>query len=197
MISISQTAQDYFLRLLAQQDEDGLGLRMRVLNAGTPQADCELMFCANGERQERDRLEEFSGFNLFLDADSIAWLDQASIDFEPSETGGQLTITAPNIKGRAPGLKDPIEDRVAWIIDTEINPAVAAHGGRVTLHEVTDLREVVLQFGGGCHGCGMVNHTLKNGVEKTLKAKIPEITAVVDITDHATGSDPYYAPGES
>jgi Fe/S biogenesis protein NfuA len=61
--------------------------------------------------------------------------------------------------------------------------------------EITRKMEVVLQFGGGCHGCGMADVTLKQGIEKTLTEKIPEITAVIDATDHRSGKTPYYAPG--
>ncbi len=79
------------------------------------------------------------------------------------------------------------------MLDAEINPRLAAHGGRVSLVEVTEACEVVLQFGGGCHGCGMVDMTLKEGIEKSLKEQIPEVTGVLDATDHSTGENPYYA----
>jgi Fe/S biogenesis protein NfuA len=88
-----------------------------------------------------------------------------------------------------------VEQRVEWLLDSEINPALAAHRGRVTLVEITQQMEVVLQFGGGCHGCGMADVTLKQGIQQTLTEKIPEITAVLDATDHQSGKNPYYAPG--
>ena len=83
-------------------------------------------------------------------------------------------------------------ERVRYLIDAEINPKLASHGGRVTLREITAEGIVVLQFGGGCHGCGMSEVTLKNGIEKTLREKSPEVTGVSDITDHKSGSKPYY-----
>jgi Fe/S biogenesis protein NfuA len=82
------------------------------------------------------------------------------------------------------------------LLETEINPSLASHGGRVTLVEVTEKMEVVLQFGGGCQGCGMADVTLKQGIEQTLTRNIPEITAVLDSTDHQSGQNPYYAGGE-
>jgi Fe/S biogenesis protein NfuA len=106
---------------------------------------------------------------------SERWLDEAQIEFEESPTGGQLTIRAPGIKGSAPAGDAPIEQRIEWLLESEINPSLAAHGGRVALVEITREMEVVLQFGGGCHGCGMVDVTLKQGIEKALIQKIPEI----------------------
>ena len=95
--------------------------------------------------------------------------------------------------GLEAGLATPaLAERVDYVLQAEINPAVAGHGGVVTLVEVTADNMVVLQFGGGCHGCGMVDVTLKEGIEKTLKERVPEIAGVRDVTDHAAGQNPYY-----
>ncbi|MEJ8566795.1 NifU family protein [Elongatibacter sediminis] len=195
MIEITPEAQEYFKRLLTQQDEAGLGLRISVHHPGTPHAGCDLQFCPEGTHQADDRVIELPAFNLFVAADSERWLEKASIDFDTDSTGGQLTIKAPGIRGHEPASDAPVEERVEWLLETEINPALASHGGRVALVEITRDMKVVLQFGGGCHGCGMADVTLKQGIEKTLTQKIPEITAVVDATDHETGQNPYYAPG--
>ena len=79
-----------------------------------------------------------------------------------------------------------------WVIDTDINPAVAGHGGHVKLVEVQD-GNVMLEFGGGCHGCSSSSLTLKQGIEVKLREKFPEIGQIVDVTDHSTGANPYYA----
>ena len=92
----------------------------------------------------------------------------------------------------APAADASVVERVRYLIDAEINPKLASHGGRVSLREITAEGIVVLQFGGGCHGCGMSEVTLKNGIEKTLREKIPEVTGVRDVTDHKSGSKPYY-----
>ena len=195
MISISETAQNYFSRLIEQQDEDGLGLRLSVNHAGTPGASCDLQFCPEGQSMPDDSVLEFSGFNMFVAKASEQWLEKAEIDFEEDDTGGQLTIKAPGIKGSEPSGDASLEDRVAWLLETEINPAWASHGGRVALVEVTDAKEVILQFGGGCHGCGMADVTLKLGIEQTITRHSPEIPAVKDATDHQSGTNPYYASG--
>jgi Fe/S biogenesis protein NfuA len=193
MITITETAQNYFTRLIAQQDEEGLGLRISVNQPGTPAASCDLQFCPEGQSMPDDRVVEFSGFRLFVARLSEQWLERAEIDFEEDATGGQLTIKAPGIKGSAPGDEASLEERVNWLLQTEVNPALAAHGGRVALVEITEQKEVVLQFGGGCHGCGMADVTLKQGIEQTLTRNLPEITAVMDATDHQAGKNPYYA----
>jgi Fe/S biogenesis protein NfuA len=95
---------------------------------------------------------------------------------------------------------DPIDDadvknRIQKILDEVINPAVAGHGGFV---ELLDFKENVayLKLGGGCQGCGMVNVTLKQGIEATLKEEIPQLAGVIDQTDHAGGTNPYYQPAK-
>ena len=192
MIEVSTTAQRYFKRLIDQQDLPGLGLRIRVIDPGTPRASCDLQFCPQGENEVTDQDIEFSDFNLYVAQDSIGWLEEATIDFEEDSTGGQLSIRAPNIKGSTPSGDAGLSDRVTWLLETEINPGLASHGGQVSLQEITPERDVVLRFGGGCHGCGMVNVTLKEGIEKSLKQHFPEINSVIDATDHSTGENPYF-----
>ena len=85
-----------------------------------------------------------------------------------------------------------MEDRINYVLYNEINPALAAHGGEVSLVEVTDDQYAILQFGGGCQGCGMVDATLKGGVEKTLLEQLPQLAGVKDITDHSDRSNAYY-----
>ena len=193
MIEITEAAQDYFLRLIEQQDDEDLALRMSVNQAGTPGASCDLQFCPRGHSMPDDNEQEYPGFSLFVANASEQWLDKAQIDFEEDSTGGQLTIKAPGIKGSEPSKEASLEDRVGWLLETEVNPSLASHGGRVALVEITEKKEVILQFGGGCHGCGMADVTLKQGIEQTLTRHIPEITAVKDATDHQSGTNPYYA----
>ena len=192
MIEITQSAQEYFAKIVAQQEMDDLGLFLSVLNPGTPLAACDLKFHVSGQSGEKELEFDYEGFKLYVPASNEEWLEEAKIDFEESATGGQLTINAPGIKGTRPDESADLEEKVAWVLEAEINPGLASHGGVVRLEEITDKNEVVLRFGGGCHGCGMVNVTLQDGIEKTLKEYFPEITAVVDATDHATGDNPYY-----
>lgn len=193
MIKVSDSAQTYFLHLIEQQDEPGLGLRMVVNAPGTPNAACDLQFCPGGQHQDSDRVMEFRGFNLYVAMSSEKWLQQAEIDFDENATGGQLSIRAPGIRGYEPASDAPMVERIEWLLETDINPSLASHGGKVALTEITEDLRAVLRFGGGCQGCGMADVTLKQGIEKTLMSKIPELTGVVDSTDHRSGANPYYA----
>ena len=85
-----------------------------------------------------------------------------------------------------------LADRVKQVLETRVNPAVASHGGQISLVDVDDA-DVYLELGGGCQGCGMARVTLKQGVEKMLREAIPDIGEIHDVTDHAAGTNPYYA----
>jgi Fe/S biogenesis protein NfuA len=89
-----------------------------------------------------------------------------------------------------------LKTKVQELIDTMINPAVAGHGGVVELIDVQDSR-VYLQMGGGCQGCGAADVTLKSGIERLIKEELPEVTEVLDTTDHGSGTNPYYTPGKA
>ena len=192
MIEITNEAQTYFAKLIAQQDMDNVGLHLSVISPGTPSAACDLKFHVPDQSTEQEREIEFEMFKLYVPVSNERWLTDATIDFETSESGGQLTIKAPGIKGAMPDENGDLAERIAWVLEAEINPGLASHGGMVSLETITPEKEVVLRFGGGCHGCGMADVTLKNGIETTLKKHFPEITAIVDATDHASGSNPYY-----
>lgn len=191
MIDISESAQDHFRRLLQQQGADMAGIRLSALRAGTPAADARLEFCEQVDLAGDEWALDCEGFTLFVEAASVSYFEGATIDYTASATGGQLNIRAPRIKGDVPGEGASLVERVRYVLDSEINPQIASHGGRVALEEVTADGAVVLRFGGGCHGCGNADVTLKHGIETTLRARIPEITAVRDATDHSSGRNPY------
>lgn len=191
MIQISDSAQDHFRRLLQQQGGDMVGIRLSALRAGTPAADARLEFCEQVDLAGDEWALDCIGFTLFVEAASVPFFDGAEIDYASNATGGQLSIRAPRIKGEVPGEGASLVERVRYVLESEINPQIASHGGRVALEEITAEGAVLLRFGGGCHGCGNADVTLKQGIETTLRARIPEITAVLDATDHSTGSNPY------
>lgn len=191
MIAIAVEAQSHFRRLLEQQGEPAAGIRVGVVKPGTPQADCTLELCEPAELSGNEWIVECEGFSLYVAAEATEWLQDAEIGFNRTPTGGQLTIRAPRLKGARPEAGASLIERVRYVVDHEVNPQLASHKGHVRLESVEADGTVVLRFGGGCHGCGMVDVTLKQGIEKTLMERIPEITAVRDATDHATGAAPY------
>ena len=101
------------------------------------------------------------------------------------------SVVAEQLRDRIPSA-DELRSRVEEILESEINPAVASHGGVVHLLDVRD-NNLFIQMGGGCQGCGMASVTLKHGVETSIRQAIPEIGAILDVTDHAAGRNPYYA----
>ena len=197
MIRIDDAAQAHFIKLLDEHGVPGSGIRMRAIAPGGPSADCRLEFCEPDDVSDEDWEIECSGFSVFIDQRSAPYLDQTEVYFERDGANARMVIKAPKLKGVPPDGDAGLVQRVQYILETEINPQVASHGGRVSLQEVDAEGRVVLRFGGGCQGCGMVGVTLREGVEKTLRARLPEITAVIDATDHASGHSPYYKPGEA
>lgn len=191
MIDIGAEAQAHFKRLLDSQGVPGMGVRLRAVRAGTPKADCELEFCEPADLAGDEWTLELDGFNLYVEAGSATWFDGAHIDYSKTHTGGQLTIKAPKLKGQPPDAAASLIERVQYVLEHEINPGLASHGGRCSLDSIEADGTVVLRFGGGCHGCGMVDQTLRHGIEKTLRERVPEVTGVRDATDHATGRNPY------
>jgi Fe/S biogenesis protein NfuA len=167
-------------------------VRIFILDAGTPKAETCISFCRPGEEKEDDELKQYENFKTFIELASIPFLEEAVVDFAKDSMGGQLTIKAPN--SRLPKISDdsPIEDRVNYILYNEVNPGLAAHGGNVSLEEIFEENVAVLRFGGGCQGCGMVDVTLKNGVEKTLLEQVPQLKEVRDVTDHTVKENAYY-----
>ena len=191
MINISESAQTHFRRLLQTQGGDAVGIRISAVHPGTPRADARLEFAEHGDLLGDEWEVQCEGFVLYVDAPSAKFLDGAEIDINAQSTGNQLTIKAPRIKGEAPKGDASLIERVQWLLDSEINPQLASHKGQVALDSIDADGVVYLRFGGGCHGCGMADVTLKQGIEKTLKGRIPEVTAVRDATDHSTGAAPY------
>jgi Fe/S biogenesis protein NfuA len=192
MIQITARAQQYFRQLIERQDGAAIGIRLSALRAGTPSADARLEFCDSDDLAGDEWAIDCEGFTVYVDAASVPYFDSAEIDFAEAATGGQINIKAPRIKGTAPGSGASLVERVQHVLESEVNPQLASHGGRVAVEQISADGEVVLRFGGGCHGCSMVSATLKQGVETTLRARIPEITSVRDATDHASGAAPFY-----
>jgi len=192
MIIISESAQAHFVKLLEKQ-ASGTNIRVFVVNPGTASAECGVSYCPPDAVEATDLTVPFNGFDAVIDADSKPFLVDAEIDFVTDQMGSQLTLKAPNAKVRKVSDNAPLKERVQYVIDAEINPQLANHGGRVSVVELTDSGVAVLQFGGGCNGCSQVDLTLKEGIEKELLNRFHgELTGVRDVTDHQRGEHSYY-----
>lgn len=187
IITISESAQQHFKKLLANQPQD-TQIRVFVMNPGTPSAECGVSYCPADTVEDSDIEEKFADFSVYIDEMSAPFLEETVIDYVTDELGAQLTLKAPNSKMRKVSDDAPLIERVNYTIQTQINPQLASHGGMVSLIELTEDNYVVLQFGGGCNGCSMVDYTLKEGIEKQLLTEFPELAGLKDITEHQAGT---------
>jgi Fe/S biogenesis protein NfuA len=191
-ITITESAQSHFAKLLSQQPE-GTNIRVFVVNPGTQNAECGVSYCPPEAVEATDTEIPFSEFSAYVDELSLPFLEDALIDFVTDKMGSQLTLKAPNAKMRKVSDDASLIERVEYAIQTQVNPQLAGHGGHVSLVEITDEGVAIVAFGGGCNGCSMVDVTLKEGIEKELLAQFEgELTAVRDATEHDRGDHSYY-----
>ena len=191
-IEITPSAEEYLAELLEKQNVEGMAVRIFITQPGTKYAETCLAYCRPEEINPTDELQVMEKLRVFVDVTSIPYLEEAIIDFAKDRMGGQLTIKAPNAKMPKVNADSPIDERVNYLLYTEINPGLASHGGEVSLVEITEDLIAILRFGGGCQGCSAVEMTLKDGVELTLLSKIPELKGVVDETDHTVTENAYF-----
>lgn len=192
MVTITESAQEYLAELLSKQ-EGALGVRVFINQPGTSKAETCIAYCRDDDVEEGDEIRKYEAFTAWFDSRSLPYLEDALVDYSKDRMGGQLTIKAPNAKMPRVDADSPLEDRINYILYNEINPSLAAHGGEVSLVEVTEDSYAVLRFGGGCQGCSAVDMTLKSGVEKTLLEQLPQLAGVRDMTDHSDTSQAYYS----
>ena len=192
IITITKTAEEYLAKLIAEKNEPGTAVRVFISDPGTANAETCLAYCKPDEFVASDTLISLPTLSVYVEERSIPFLLDAEVNYDVDNFGGQLTIKAPN--ARLPNISpdSPLEDRVNYVIYNEINPMLDSHGGLVSLVEITDDKFAVLQFGGGCQGCGMVDLTLKDGVEKTLLEQVEGLKGVMDVTDHSYRENAYY-----
>ena len=190
MISISDTAQAHFRKLLEKQP-DGTNIRVFVVNWEPRMPSAAYLLPTRRGRSGRSApaLQRLRLPGRSLSAPSW-WMPPSTsspIRWAPAHPEG------PNAKMRKVADDAPLIDRIEYVLMSEVNPMLAGHGGKVTLVELTDDKLAILQFGGGCNGCSMVDYTLKEGIEKQLLEKFPgELNGVKDATEHQRGDHSYY-----
>ena len=195
---VTDEAQKRILSAFEQQP-DKVALRVEVNANGTSDFSYAMKLVGADEKTAEDLVVEAGELQVVLDPKSAEYLTGATMDYEDGIIKSGFKFINPNKpeipqigSGPRTDLSGPLVERVQHLIESELNPAVAAHGGRMELLEIRD-NKAYLSFGGGCHGCGMVDVTLKQGVEARIRELVPEIEEVVDVTDHSTGEDPYYS----
>jgi Fe/S biogenesis protein NfuA len=197
IITVTDQALAKILELRnAEDDPDSLGLRIEV--TGTRGADFtyDLSFEPLEENADDDVVHEQDGLPVVIPAGSVDNLLGATLDLPSNADQGGLVLRNPN-RPTIPRLGDPIEltgtteEKVRQLLDQQVNPAIAAHGGYASVVKVEG-SVAYITMGGGCQGCAMSAMTLREGIESAILGSVPEITEVVDTTDHSVGENPYY-----
>ena len=189
-MTLTDIAKEKIVTLMEGEEKKGLALRVGIRGRGPGGFNYDLGFVDESSREEGDIVIDGGGFKVFIDKDSAPKLEGATLDFIEEQYESGFKIDNPN-----PLWDDPTAQKVQDVIDERINPGIRSHGGWVALLEVKD-DTAYIQLGGGCQGCGMVDVTLKQGIEVMIKEQVPQITKIIDTTDHAGGSNPYYQPSK-
>ena len=187
MLTFTETAIQKIVSIMEAQGRLGDGLRLAIAGRGSTGFRYSLGLVEEGDEDAEDIVVDSGKFKVFIDPQSAPHMEGSSIDYvDNGVQGSGFKIDNPN-----PVWTDPTAIHVQELIDSRINPGVASHGGHVELLDVKD-GMVYVRLGGGCQGCGMVDVTLRQGIEALIREEIPEIQQVVDTTDHASGQNPYY-----
>lgn len=190
VLVFTDAARERVQGFLAAQNKPGLALRVAITGRTSSGFRYAMGVVEESSRSDDDIVLDEGDFVALIDPGSLDDLRGATIDFVETAGGGGLQIDNPN-----PVWREPLALRVQEVIESRINPGVASHGGWVELLGVRDSKAFI-RMGGGCQGCGMADVTLKQGIETIIIADVPEITAVIDETDHASGDNPYYKPAK-
>jgi Fe/S biogenesis protein NfuA len=198
VLTVTAPAQEKILELRAQEDDpDTLGLRIEVTGVQGVEYTYDLTFDPVAEADEAagDLIEAQGDLPVIIPGASVDSLRGATLDL-PTTNGQQgLVLRNPNrpdpLSGMHIELSGSTEDKVRQLLDGQINPALAMHGGFAALERVED-DVVYVTMGGGCQGCAVSAMTLREGIARSIKEAIPEVSEVIDDTDHALGENPYY-----
>jgi Fe/S biogenesis protein NfuA len=205
VLTITPEARTTVLEVLANEAEsDKLALWLEISGEADGAYAYDMYFQALADAGAGDVVQHGDDLSLVVPTATVERLQGATLDFvtDASGEGGLVIINpntppAPTLTGLASNasvdLADPLAQRVVSVLEEQVNPSIAAHGGRADLVAVEDA-SVYLRLSGGCQGCGMAKATLSQGIEVILREAIPELANIVDVTDHADGTNPYYEP---
>ena len=187
MLEITDKAREMLDQFAEQaEDSDGISLKVEIIGRGPKGFQYDLQLIGKGDSLDDDAEFEVDGMTVFVGSRSVPYLEGTVLDYKETLMGGGFSFENPN-----PLWIDDVSKAVAEVIAEKVNPIVATHGGHVDLIGV-DEGKAIIAFGGGCQGCGMVDVTLKQGVEVMITEGVPGVSGVVDITDHSAGTNPFY-----
>jgi Fe/S biogenesis protein NfuA len=197
LVSLTEKAREKvegFRAGIADADEQAMWIEVTGIQAGAFTYNLSLKPVSGAAPD--DHVEQFGGLSVVVPARDADALRGATVDWSEDLMSGGLTVDNPNTPSPAMApppadLGGPVAQRVMQVIEQQINPSIAMHGGSAELVAVEEPTAYV-RLGGGCVGCGMATVTLSQGIEVAITEAIPEITSVIDVTDHASGTNPYY-----
>jgi len=187
ILTVDEMAATKIHELLAERDEKS-AIRIRVQQNGPMAFRYSMQFIAPEEHDSNDQVCEERDIRFVFDPNTVELLQGSTLKYISDDSGSGFSFDNPN---KTELMNNPVAVKIHQVIQEQINPGIAAHGGVVTLVDVFE-DCAYIRFGGGCQGCGMADVTLKDGVEKTILEAIPEIKRVVDATNHADGHNPYF-----
>jgi Fe/S biogenesis protein NfuA len=195
VFAVTPAAIDRILELReAEDDPSGLALRVEITGTNGVEYAYDLTFDPIAEADAADAVYQQGALPVIVPAGSIEQLTGATLDI-PAGGGAGLVLRNPNrpdpLSGKHLELTGSIAEQVEQLLKEQINPALAAHGGFAELKGVED-DKVYVTMGGGCQGCAVSAMTLRDGIARSIKEAIPEVTEVIDTTDHDSGENPYY-----
>jgi Fe/S biogenesis protein NfuA len=206
LLDVTDEARAIVVDALANEpSSDSLALWIEVRGVESGKYAYDLYFQSVADASDDDAVVESDGLVVVVPGPSVSRLAGARLEFS-TENGGGLVMVNPNqptpadlapgvpAEILAQGLEGPLALRVIEVLESDVNPSIASHGGRADLVAIDEPAGVVyLALGGGCQGCAMSRATLSQGIEVTLREQISELTDIIDVTDHAQGATPYYA----
>ena len=202
VLSLSDAALAKVLKLRAEEpDAESLALWVEISGAGGGAYSYDVYFQTAKDAQPDDWTGLQDGLTIVVPVDSAPRMVGSVLDVNRDLLAGGLSIRNPNrppapaaspaMYGPPPDLSGDVAQRVIQVLDHQVNPSIAAHGGRADLVAVED-GTAYLRLSGGCAGCGMAAVTLSQGIEVAITGSVPEIGRIVDVTDHAAGTNPYF-----
>lgn len=197
VVTVTESAREKVLEIRsAEEASDTLGLRIEVVGASGVEYAYDLAFEPVADASDGDSVVVTDGLAVIVPADSVDKLRGATLDIPSAAGQGGMVIRNPNrpdpLAGVELDLHGDLAEKITQLLEQAVNPMLAAHGGFATLNGVDGTR-VFLSMGGGCQGCAVSAMTLREGIEAQIRAAIPEVTEIVDVTDHDAGENPYYS----
>ena len=195
MITITSKAKEHINKLYQAEMNQGTVLHLKVVDANTPYTHAELTFETVTPAHAEKMIFHVEGLPIMLDPQHRSVLEDTVVDFNDQDPlNKELEIHTPHLQPLSMHEmpEGSLLEQVHFLIETEINPALAMHGGFVRLVEIDEVSQAHLQFGGGCQGCQMIDVTLKQGIERELLQKVPDLSGIVDVTDHTDTSQAFY-----